>query len=174
MTAITLDLDVSRLAGPSKLFASRLLHRLPELETHARMKPSSEPDEFDLWLEIPSPSGDPKRKVVMWMEEGVEPSLGFGEWHSHAGVERPGGDLPEQADAIIDLIRAILADQVVLIYDIGGEHDGSWGLIDLRDQDALLEELTSKYSPGRVKIRTWSGRDDREVGLEDLSVDPSP
>jgi hypothetical protein len=171
MATEAVDLNVSLLTGHSKRLASRLFHQLPESRNHARMEPSSAPDEYKILVEIPSPSGDSNRQVVLWMEDYVEPSVGFGEWHSHAGVETPDEDFTRQADGIIHLLQAILADQIVLIYDVGGSYDGNWGLVDLRDEDALLEELTSEFSPGRVKIRTWSGCGDREIGLEDLTAD---
>jgi len=40
--------------------------------------------------------------------------------------------------------------------------------MDLRDPEALEEELTSRYSPGRAILKSWSGKEDREVGLENL------
>jgi hypothetical protein len=85
--------------------------------------------------------------------------VGFGDWHTHATVW--GND-------IIDLVKAILSDQFVLTYDVGGDYPGHCGVIDLRTPDALVEALTGKYSPGRVKIRTWSGAGDREIGIHDL------
>ena len=165
------DLDLSRLTKASEVFASRLFQRLPELRARARMVAYPGSDGFDLLVEIPSPSGDTKRQVVAWMEDRVEPSVGFGEWHTHASVQCSSEDPTLAADSIVDLIHAILADEVVLIYDVGGTHDGNWGLVDLREEDALLEELTGRSSPGRVRIWTWSGRDDREVGLGDVTVD---
>ena len=124
MAARPVDLRVSRLTMLSGLLASRLFHRLPELETHARMEPSSIPDEFDLLVDIPSPSGASNPKIYVWMERGVEPSVEFGDWHTHARVWTPGEDHTKQVDGIVDLIQAILADQVVLIYDVGGSYDG--------------------------------------------------
>lgn len=154
----TLPLDFSRLSTPSREFANRLFPVVPEAESCSRMEGGTS---TDLLVEIPSPTEDPDRRVVIWMEGGDEPSLAFGDWHTHAG-------LWNEDDAIIDLVQAILADQFVLIYDVGGEHSGHCGVLDLRIEDALVEELTSKYSPGRVRIRTWSGRGDREVGVQDL------
>ena len=124
-------------------------------------------DEFDLSVEVPSPVGDPNRKLVVWIE-GDEPSVGFGEWHTHAGVWALTEGSTDAAGSLIAAVEAILSDRLVLIYNVGGEYDGHWGLVDLRDRDGLLDELTSKFSPGRVKIRTWSAQGDREVRLEDF------
>jgi hypothetical protein len=73
--------------------------------------------------------------------------------------------------ALLDLIAGILMDRYVICEYIGGVGDGSATILDLSTQDALLEELTDKYSPGRARLRSWSGRLDREVGLEDLDRD---
>ena len=61
-----------------------------------------------------------------------------------------------------------LHDDFVLIFDVGGDHDGAAGVLDLRDPDALTHELTSKHSPGRLRIASWGGTRDRDYGLEDL------
>ena len=100
------------------------------------------------------------------MEDG-EPSVEFGDWHTHAtvwGADRPG----QECSAIIDLIQAILADEFVLIEDVGGEHSGPTSVLDRRNKDDVLDELTSKWSPGRVRMKSWTGAVDKEVGLEDL------
>lgn len=59
---------------------------------------------------------------------------------------------------------------VRLVQDVGGEHDGSVVLLDLRDPEALADELTAPWSSGRARILTWSGRGDREVSLGDLKI----
>jgi hypothetical protein len=166
--AVKVVLDASRLTEASRQFAVRLLERLPALAVHAGMVARPDSDDFDLRVEVPSPVGDPKRQLVVWMED-TEPSIGFGEWHTHAGLLAIRKGSKDAAGALIAAVEAILSDQLVLTYDIGGEYDGDWGVIDLREKDALLDELTSKFSPGRVEIRTWSARGDREVGLEDLN-----
>jgi hypothetical protein len=133
-----------------------LFEAIPEAEACSRMEGSTS---ADLLVEIPSPTGDPERQVTIWMEGGDEPSVEFGDWHTHAGLQ--------VNDDVIDLVKGILADQFVLACYVGGEHSGRCEVIDLRVPDALVEELTSQYSPGRVKLRTWSGKGDREVGVWD-------
>jgi hypothetical protein len=75
---------------------------------------------------------------------------------------------PRVPDGLIDIAAAILADRFVLCCDVGGEHDGHCDAIDLRDEDALAEELTSEYSPGTVQLRPWGGSSDRRVCLADI------
>lgn len=84
MTMESIAVEPTLLAQPSAFVAERLLRRLPELRDYARMTPAPRSDEFDLLVEIPSPTGDPNRQVVVWMENGLEPSIEFGEWHTHA------------------------------------------------------------------------------------------
>lgn len=155
----TFPLDPSMLSLASSRFATRLYEAIPEARSCSKMEGSTS---ADLLVEIPSPTMEPDRQLVIWMEGGIEPSVAFGGWHTHAG-------LWDGEDGIIDLVKAILADQFVLVHDVGGEHSGNCGVVDLRIPDALMEELTSKYSPGRLGIRSWSGRGDREVGVQDLS-----
>ncbi|MCY3002414.1 MAG: hypothetical protein NTV21_11480 [Planctomycetota bacterium] len=156
----TFPLELAKLSPESRQFATRLFAAVPQAEPCSRMEGRAH---ADLLVEIPSPTGDPDRRLVIWMEGGDEPSVGFGEWHTHDGLW--GGD-----DAMVELVKAILADQFVLAHDIGGTHPGSCGGLDLRDPNALVEELTSRHSPGRVRLWTWSGRGDREVGLQDLEL----
>lgn len=130
------------------------------------MEPSRDrPDEFDVLIQVPSPTGDPQRTLVIWMDDG-EPSLGFGSWHTHASLlgDREGAG----CERIIDTAAAILADQFVLCYDVGGADDAYCGVLDLRDEEALAGEITSKYSPGKVDLRSRGGSADRRVGLGDV------
>jgi len=159
-------IDRSKLSSASASFASRLFKSLPELEQHARMEPNPDRvEQFELIVEVQSPTGDPHRSIVIWMEDG-EPSLAFGTWHTHGGLF---GEIQSKGcEGLIDTARAILRDQFVLCYDMGGENDGRCGVLDLRNQDAIAEELTNKYSPGKVEIRSWSGSADRGIGLNDL------
>lgn len=149
-------LDLSKLAPASSRIAARLFNAIPDAQAYSRMEGSAY---ADLLVEIPSPTGDPDRQLVIWMEGGDEPSLAFGEWHTHVS--------PSEDGKLFDLAKAILADQLVLAYHMSEEQSGYCDLIDLRDPDALLEELTSEHSSGHVRTRTWSGRGDREFSSED-------
>jgi hypothetical protein len=91
---------------------------------------------------FPSPTGDDTRTIHVWMED--------------------------DDDAIVDAVTRVMTGELVLVRDVGGKHDGHEDAIDLREPDALIEELTSRYSPGRAIVRTWSGAGDRVIGLDDL------
>jgi hypothetical protein len=122
-------------------------------------------------VKVPAPSDDPRSELFVWVDGGDDPSVGFGIWHTHEDVW--GACLPDGAerDALLDLIEGILADRYVICEDVGGIGVGTCTILDLSEDDALLEELTSKCSPGRAHLRSWSGRLDREVALDDLELD---
>jgi hypothetical protein len=153
-----IPLDEARLETESKEFAVRLFTELPDLKPYALMEGT---DKYSLLVEMESSTADPGRHLTISVESG-KPSVFFGEWHTHAD------SWPSGVDDIVSLVRAILSDQFVIIVNIGGPHDGYTGGIDLRDPDALIEELTDA-SPGRVQIKSWTGSADRKVGLNDLT-----
>jgi hypothetical protein len=125
-------------------------------------------DRWTLLVKVPAPSGDPRSELVVWVDGGDDPSVAFGGWHTHENVWGAGTEDGAEREALLDLVAGILADRFVLCEDVGGVGSGSVTILDLSDPDSLLDELTDKYSPGRAQIRSWSGRLDREVGLEDL------
>jgi hypothetical protein len=151
-------LDEERLQPESRDFARRLFNALPAIRRHARMEGW---DEYSLVVEVESPTGDAQRQLTISVE-GREPSVFFGEWHTHSNM------WPSGVDDIVQLVEAILNDQFVIIINVGGQHDGLKGILDLRNPDALLEELADGHSSGRVRIKTFTGRGDQEVGLNDL------
>jgi hypothetical protein len=159
-----IPLNLQKLASPSREFASRLLESVSELARFASMKAKpGDPEQLDLFVKAPSPTGDPDRTLVIWMADD-DPSIAFGpNWHTHASLR--GDALTDGCDALINLARAILADDVVLYFDIGKRY---LEVIDLRDPDAIIDELTSPHSSGKAELRSWAGTVDRFVGLDDL------
>jgi len=159
-------LDLNKLSGPSSKFSLLFFEAHPELQQYASMimDPNSQ-EQFDLSVKVPSPTGDPERVIDIWVENG-EPSLGFGAWHAHFSFARE--KKIDDFDGLIDILEAILSDVFVLVYDFGGEYDGSCDVVDLRDPEALAEYLTGRYSSGAADIRSWGGSADRRVDLDDL------
>jgi hypothetical protein len=74
------------------------------------------------------------------------------------------------ADALLDLLDAIFADEFVLAEDVGGDHEGHCGVLDMRDANALAEYLTGPWSAPRVRIKSFTGRRDQEIGLDDIQL----
>jgi hypothetical protein len=155
------DQDISMLGALSRRLALALFSAMPEVRKHADMNPGCEADGLSLSVLIPSPTQDEERSVWVWVDEAPSPSLGFGPMHTHFAADDVG------IAETIDLCRAVLSDQCVIIQDIGGAHDGHTTWVDLRDPHALADELTSPYGPGRARLKSWSGTMDREVGVED-------
>ena len=126
-----LPLKQASLTEDSKKFADRLFGRHPELRAYAYMERQEGSEGFHLGLEIPSPTGDDSRNVIVWMDEGTEPSLAFGPFHTHADVwvysdGLREGDLPpteapdDEVNAFIGLLEAILSDEFVRARRLGG------------------------------------------------------
>ncbi len=161
------QLDESRITSESRRFAADLFARFPDLRPHASMERQQGEEVWTVVVEVPAPSGDPRSRLVVWMN-GDEPSVTFGDWHTHEGFQGGGSREGSARAALLDLIAGIFADRMVLCEGVAGASDGHITLLDLEWQDALLEELTSKYSPGRARLRSWTGRLDREIGLADL------
>ncbi len=125
------------------------------------MADSGEEDGPSLFVRFPSPSGDPDRVAQVWVSDG-DPSVEVGPCHTHFSPDDAG------ISEAIDLCRAILEDEVLIIEDAGGQYDGHATWIDLREPAALEEALTDPYSPGRAILKSWSGAADRKIGLDDL------
>jgi hypothetical protein len=154
---------LDELTPASRAFAERLLRACPQVRWHARVPASDEPPPRELLLALPSPTGDASRDVTLWMERGVS-SLGFGAWHTHADLWTGDGN-----GELIALLQAIVAGRFVLAYDVAGARRRPDAL-DLRDPEALAEALTQRYAPGRLRLVSWAGTADAEVGLEDVTL----
>lgn len=154
-------LALAELTPASRAFAERLLRACPQLRWHARIPESEEPVPRELLLELPSPTGDAERAVLVWMEREV-PSVAFGSWHTHADLWGPDGD-----GEVIALLCAIVTDRFVLTYEV----EGVWSharALDLRDPQALAEALTQRHAPERLRLVSWAGTADAELGPEDV------
>ena len=144
--------DVTPGAGESS-FLDENVDKHPEWETNISRLPSEAGETWTGRVEIPSPTGDDSRQLVLWLE-GNDPLIGFGNnWLKHAG----------NMEEFWDYVEAILDDQLVIGVDVGGEHDGFEDVIDLRDEDALLEHVTSDYSAPRTRIKSFGGTQDRTM-----------
>jgi hypothetical protein len=155
-------MDEAALGAFSKRLASALFEAFPDARQNARMIRSGEADGLSLSALFPSPTKDDQRCVEGWVDEVATPSIGFGPSHTHYASDDIG------ISDTVELCRAIMSDRLLIIQDVGGEYDGHCSWMDLRDPEALEEEITSPYSPGRATLKSWSGEADREVGPEDV------
>lgn len=161
------EYDESRMTPESCEFAAVLFARFPQLRRFAAMERWPDEERWNLTVAPPAPSGDPKCQLIIYVEGGGEPSVVFGNWHTHESVWGAGSPEGGERTALLNLIEGIFTDRYVICEDIGGSADGSTTILDLLEPDALMEELTDRYSPGRVRLRSWSGKHDREVSVDD-------
>jgi hypothetical protein len=155
-------LDEDALGSFSKRLAVAVFAAFPDARHHATMIRSGEKDGLSLSVVFPSPTKDDDRCMQIWVDEVATPSVEFGATHTHYGADDMG------ICETVELCQAVLDDRLLIIQDLGGEYDGHSSWIDLREPEALEEELTNRYSPGRAILKSWSGKADREIGLENL------
>lgn len=155
----------------AQAFAARLFAAQPALKEYA----PSHSDDREVAssrsvLEMPCPNPNIPDGMMVWMVDGTDPSLTFGRWHTHASLFD--GSVDAGWDGLIDYVGAILTDQFVLVREVGTRRD--WvQILDLREQDALADLLTSSFCSGTVDLLTWSGLGDRRVSLNDLELAPA-
>ena len=157
-------LNISLLGSVSKQFANAIFEVFPQLQAHAQMFQSKEADGFSLRKTIASPTRDHNRLIDVWVDEVVSPSLGFGPSHVHESADEAG------MKTLAETLTAIMSDRLVIREDIGGKYPGHSDWIDLREPQALVNELTGEFSPGKVLLKSWSGKGDRQVSLSDLKL----
>ena len=176
--------EIDELAEPSQDFARQLLARFLHVRHYCSMETRSigkweegqwgfyEVPGLHLKVDIPSPAGN-DRDVEIWMEDecGDEPSIGFGAggWHLHGTYLREWGDWREES--IIDVLDAIFKDEFVCIEDRGWGWDAPGPFrdtLDFRDPSALVELLTDPFCSGQMSIKTFTGKGDRVVSLDDI------
>lgn len=164
-------LDERALGSFSKAITARLLGEWPELRPSLEMEQAREPDGPSIVLDLQSPTGE---RLGIWVDEnrsgGPDLSIGFGPWHTHASVAPRRDESADRREAILLLLRAIFRHEIVIIEEVGGPYPGHRRVLDLREPDALAEFLTDRWSADRVLVKSWSGKRDREVSLDEISL----
>jgi len=166
---MTEHFDIDALTDLSKEFARRFLARFPALVSACSSESIEGIPGRHLRIHVDSPAG-PDRNVTIWMNGGDEPSLGFGTggWHTHDDYTREVEPGLCRDESLLDLLQAILEDQFVVFEEPDAAPRPFCSVLDLRNPNALLEELTSPHCSKRVRIKTFTGRNDREVALDDV------
>ena len=134
-----LALDEEALGSFSKRLAVAVFAAFPDARRHATMIRSGEKDGLSLSVPFPSPTKEEDRCMQIWVDEVATPSIEFGPSHTHYSADDMG------IHETVELCRAVLDDRLLIIQDAGGKYDGHSSWIDLRDPEALEEELTSPY-----------------------------
>ena len=161
--------DIDNLTDTSREFAREFLGRFPALASCCSTQSLEGIPGNHLAIQIDSPAGA-DRKVCIWMEGEHEPSLVFGAdgWHTHNTHYRELGDGRYRNESLLDLLQAILTDEFVICEEPDAPPDRMSSVLDLRDPTALLDEVTSPGSSERIRIKSFTGRADRETSLADL------
>ncbi len=162
--------DILLLNESSTRFASKLFERYPEYREFAQMRLVDDSDEYCLVVEISSPTNDTDLDIGIWMQNGVEPSLGFGPSHTHSKVEMVESNLADENEAILSLLDRIIKGSIVVSTDIGGQYDGHKRWLNLDKSNAVTDYLTDKYSPNQIKLQSWSGSIDKLESLNELKI----
>ncbi len=134
----------------------------PEWSQFCQMERSPDGGSFELRVEVPSPTGDPRRAIVFFVSDG-DPSIAFGHWHSHS-VATLGTDDGYQEMDLLEAADLILRGDIVCFYEIKAEPTFG-GILDLRRNDEILDLLTDPCASGPVDILSWDGTKDRRVCL---------
>ena len=118
---------------------------------------------------IDSPTGNEYLQIALWMCD-KDLSVSFGSWHTHVEHDKRVSEEQYENESIEDVVKAIIRDEFVISEDVGGEYSGHKGGLDLRYEEAILEEITSKYSPGHIRISSWGGTQDGEYSLSKSGI----
>jgi hypothetical protein len=156
--------DLDALGAVSRRLACAVFQVFPELVEHATSIAAAETDGLTLQLRVPSPTGDADRAILMTVcaPENGGATLDFGPNHIHAAVD------DEDFSELVEWLAAILEDRLLIAKDPGlpGPWDAEW--LDLRETDALEDYLTDPEKTGRVTLKSWSGKADRDVSSDML------
>jgi hypothetical protein len=168
-SAMTAPLDIDQLTALSREFARQFLVRFPTLSSSCSSEVIEGVPGRHLLIRVDSPAGS-DRNVTMWMESGDEPSLAFGTggWHTHNEYTREVEPGLYRAESLLDVLQAILGDEFVVLEEPDAAPRPFSSVLDLRGPSALLDELTSPHCSKRVRLKSFTGRRDREVSLDDL------
>jgi hypothetical protein len=155
----SLNVDPAQLESldlPSRRFAERLFARFPHWLSFGAVESSGA--NSTLRVDVPSPTGDTERIVRVWMEGGV-PSLGFGEWHTHA-------DLFSDEDGFLSFLDSLVSDRQLFL--VVSTWASRWSVVERPTDDEIADALTGERAPHQVRVVSWSGKKDRTVRLSDL------
>ena len=163
-----LNRDLDKIGPEQKQLYSALVEWRPEFKEYCKTEVSKN-GEYNLLVELPSPTGDAYRNIVIWVEEG-DISIEFGPWHTHESEMFETDEEGYYEDVtIIDLVKMIISNEIVYFIDIGGEKPFS-DILNLKYKNAIASLLTDIYSSGEIDIRSWDGSQDKRVSLKDLTL----
>ncbi len=164
------DNTIDQFGSISRTLIATVFAALPELEAGAAISSGrevgqgDESDGFSAYINIASPTGEPGRSIVLFLSNG-DPSLTYGPCHIHCAPDDEG------MTEIVNLIQKIIMDVVVIAEEIQSKYDNYADWFDLSDTQSLAEEMTSPYSSGKFRLKSWTGTKDGDFDLSDLPYD---
>ena len=160
----TAEVEASKLDEPSRRVLAALADHPIRPRANLLMERRSD-GSWSLVVTIPSPTGDRRRNLRIWLDDEHGPSLEFGGWHTHA-------DLWDLEPAVglrrmLDYLQRI-ADGEIVLAEAPTIGDGMpFRTIDVCDREEVLDELTSPLVSGQMRLLSWSGSED--AVLNDLA-----
>lgn len=164
----TVDVQDSALDEPSRVVLATLTAHPALRSAHFAMERLDD-GTWSLVVTMPSPTGERRRQVSIWLDETRVPSLEFGAWHTHADLwdSEPRIGLAQ----MLAYLERILRDEIVLAEDPAAKDELPSRVVDINDPDEVLDELTDPLTATTMKLLSWSGATDCAVG--DLRREPA-
>lgn len=126
--------------------------------------------ELAIKAEIPSPTGDPLREVIVWLDEGDLSVAFFSPWHVHGYLMYSPDGAYSVDISLADMVRLILSDELLMVRDAASDNALAWELfIPGHGRHTLVDALTEPGSSGAVDVRSWSGAKDCRLTIADLN-----
>lgn len=164
----TAELDASKLDEVSRRVLAAFADH-PAAGRANMLMESRADGSWSLLIVIPSPTGDRRRRVAIWLDDNSVPSLEFGGWHTHADLWDTDPEVGLRR--MLDYLERITDGEVVLaaLPTVGDEMPCR--VLDLADREEILDELTAPTIPPDMKLLSWSGAED--AVLNDLREGPA-
>ncbi len=140
----------------SRELARRLLQRYPEWHRFVEIEGPDDGQESTVLLKVPQPETD----QFLWIDTADgEISIGFANWHTHAGLWLEDGDEESESSAVecaLRLITQIIDELVVVVVTTrNGEWTGSTLLAAEEDISSELGETVTVCSWRRTYDRVF-------------------
>lgn len=144
-----MKIDIGSLNTEDKEFVTALLTKYPHWKKHLTIK-NIDGDSVP-FIEIQSPASGEKRALSFWSDSANGPSVSFGDWHDHLDLLLD-GEVEEKYSELFRIVDAILADELILFWDLASENP----------YPSLIEPKVdlSLQDRKKVKIMSWSGEMD--------------
>jgi hypothetical protein len=119
---------------------------------------------WNLVIKIPSPTGDCRRNVSVWIDENGVPSMEFGGWHTHADLWD--ADPKLGVEKMLYYLERITDGSVQLTAVPVGPEGIPFCVLDLEDAQEVLDELTYPGSLSEISLLSWSGGEDETLAID--------